>query len=91
MPIEIQQYLKSKSFVAIADESPLIRATVGIIITTIFNYDGPANWREILPTLSHFLDSQDYNMLEVLIYILRVMKYGDLHRVTSFYFLLQSW
>lgn len=89
MPIEIQQYLKSKSFVAIADESPLIRATVGIIITTIFNYDGPANWREILPTLSHFLDSQDYNMLEVLIYILRV-KYGDPHRVTSFYFLLQS-
>lgn len=56
--------MKSKSFIAIADESPLIRATVGIIITTIFNYDGPANWREILPNLVHFLDSPEYNMLE---------------------------
>lgn len=50
---------------AVGDPSPLIRATVGILITTISNKGGIINWPQLLPTLCDMLDSQDYNVCEV--------------------------
>lgn len=36
---------------ALGDPSPLIRATVGILITTIANKGGILNWPELLPSI----------------------------------------
>lgn len=52
---------------AVGDASPLIRATVGILITTIANKGSLMNWPQLLPTLCEMLDSQDYNICEVFI------------------------
>jgi transportin-1 len=49
---------------ALGDPSPLIRATVGILITTIANKGGILNWPELLPTLCEMLDSQEYSLCE---------------------------
>lgn len=49
---------------ALGDPSPLIRATVGILITTIANKGGILNWPELLPTLCDMLDSQEYSICE---------------------------
>lgn len=65
MPANIQQFVKRNCYRAIADLSPLIRATVGIIITTIFVHESGTNWPELLPTLCQLLEnSDDTNMLE---------------------------
>lgn len=50
---------------AVGDPSPLIRATVGILITTIASKGGLANWPQLLPSLCDMLDSQNYNICEV--------------------------
>lgn len=50
---------------AVGDPSPLIRATVGILITTIASKGGLANWPQLLPALCDMLDSQNYNICEV--------------------------
>lgn len=49
---------------ALGDPSPLIRATVGILITTIANKGGILNWPELLPTLCEMLDSTEYSICE---------------------------
>lgn len=62
---EIIDYIKQECLMAVGDPSPLIRATVGILITTIANKGGLVNWQQLLPTLCDMLDSQDYNVCEV--------------------------
>lgn len=59
------QFIKSECLSAIGDQSPLIRATVGILITTISSRGELTSWPELLPTLCNMLDSNDYNMCEV--------------------------
>ncbi len=61
----VVQFIKSECLSAIGDPSPLIRATVGILITTISSRGELMNWPELLPTLCNMLDSNDYNMCEV--------------------------
>lgn len=61
---EAIDYIKQECLMAVGDPSPLIRATVGILITTIANKGGLVNWQELLPTLCEMLDSQDYNVCE---------------------------
>lgn len=61
----VMQFIKSECLSAIGDPSPLIRATVGILITTISSRGELTSWPELLPTLSNMLDSNDYNMCEV--------------------------
>lgn len=65
---EIIEYIKQECLMAIGDPSPLIRATVGILITTIATKVGLPNWPELLPALCEMLDSQDYNVCEVSVY-----------------------
>lgn len=61
---EIVEYIKRECLMALGDQSPLIRATVGILITTIANKGGILNWPELLPTLCELLDSQEYSLCE---------------------------
>jgi transportin-1 len=61
---EIIEYIKRECLMALGDPSPLIRATVGILITTIANKGGILNWPELLPTLCDMLDSQEYSICE---------------------------
>ncbi|XP_049292266.1 transportin-1 [Anopheles funestus] len=60
----ILEYIKQECLMALSDPSPLIRATAGILITTIANTGGLQNWPELLPTLCDMLDSQDYIVCE---------------------------
>lgn len=62
---EIVEYIKQECLMAVGDPSPLIRATVGILITTIASKGGLTNWPQLLPSLCEMLDSQDYNICEV--------------------------
>jgi hypothetical protein len=65
LPDPIKLYVKRNCFGAIGDNFPLVRATVGIIITTIFLYENVEKWPELLPTLCQFLETQDNNFNEV--------------------------
>jgi len=56
----VQECLK-----AVGDPSALIRATVGILITTIAAKGELVNWPELLSSLCQLLDSEDYNACEV--------------------------
>lgn len=61
---EIIEYIKHECLQAVGDASPLIRATVGILITTIASNGGLQNWPQLLPSLCDMLDNQDYNVCE---------------------------
>jgi hypothetical protein len=62
----VSEFIKQECLSAIGDPSPLIRATVGILITTIASKGDLKSWPELLPTLNDMLDSQDYNVCEVI-------------------------
>ncbi|MFH4974294.1 hypothetical protein AB6A40_001003 [Gnathostoma spinigerum] len=57
LPEPIRLYVKSKSLLAIADPHPLIRATVGIIVTTVVIREGISQWPTLLPYLCSMLDA----------------------------------
>lgn len=61
---EIIEYIKQECLMAVGDPSPLIRATVGILITTITSKGGLTRWPQVLPALCEMLDSQDYSVCE---------------------------
>ncbi|XP_013409527.1 transportin-1 isoform X1 [Lingula anatina] len=63
-PQEVCQFIKQECLKSIGDPSPLIRATIGILITTISAKGELVNWPELLPTLCQYLDSEDYNVCE---------------------------
>ncbi len=56
--------MKSECLDAIGDPSPLIRATIGILVTTIAQKE-LATWPELLPRLLRLLDNEDFNVCEV--------------------------
>uniref|UniRef100_A0A8C7T5A3 Transportin-1 n=1 Tax=Oncorhynchus mykiss TaxID=8022 RepID=A0A8C7T5A3_ONCMY len=63
-PNGVSDFIKSECLQNIGDTSPLIRATVGILITTIASKGELQNWPELLPKLCLLLDSEDYNTCE---------------------------
>uniref|UniRef100_A0A6Q2YR84 Transportin-1 n=1 Tax=Esox lucius TaxID=8010 RepID=A0A6Q2YR84_ESOLU len=63
-PSGVSDFIKSECLQNIGDSSPLIRATVGILITTIASKGELQNWPELLPKLCLLLDSEDYNTCE---------------------------
>lgn len=75
---EIVEYIKQECLMAVGDPSPLIRATVGILITTIASKGGLNNWPQLLPALCEMLDSQDYNVCEV-----SIDAVGNFYRATE--------
>ncbi|XP_025830663.1 transportin-1 [Agrilus planipennis] len=60
----VANFIKQECLQAVGDPSPLIRATVGILITTIASKGDLSKWPELLPSLCNMLDSQDYNVCE---------------------------
>lgn len=60
----VTDFIKSECLQAVGDPSPLIRATIGILITTIASKGKLTTWPELLPALCEMLDSQDYNICE---------------------------
>ncbi|CAB4054006.1 TNPO1 [Lepeophtheirus salmonis] len=63
-PKEVTDFIKTECLNAVGDPSPLIRATVGILITTIASRGDLSQWPDLLPTLCQMLDSPDYNSCE---------------------------
>lgn len=63
-PPEVTNFIKQECLNSIGDLSPLIRATIGILITTIVAKGELRNWPELLPHLSQCLESEDYNVCE---------------------------
>jgi hypothetical protein len=67
-PAEVTTFIKQECLSSIGDQSPLIRATIGILVTTIVAKGELRNWQELLPSLCNSLDSDDYNVCEVSLY-----------------------
>jgi len=65
-PDDVKTFIKQECLTAIGDSSSLIRATVGILITTIAKKGELSNWPELLPLLSQLMDSPDFYTCEVL-------------------------
>jgi transportin-1 len=63
-PKEVTVFIKEECLKAVGDPSPLIRATVGILITTIASKGDLQNWPELLPRLCEMLDSENYTVCE---------------------------
>ena len=63
-PAEVREFVKAECLNAIGDPSPLIRATIGILVTTIAQKE-LGTWPELLPRLLQLLDSEDFNVCEV--------------------------
>lgn len=63
-PSAVADFIRSECLSAVGDPSPLIRATVGILITTISSRGELANWPDLLPKLCQMLDSPEYSVCE---------------------------
>jgi len=63
-PNDVALFIKNECLSAVGDPSPLIRATVGILITTIASKGELHNWPELLPALCNLLDSDNYATCE---------------------------
>lgn len=66
-------FIKTECLRAVGDPSPLIRATIGILITTVASKSDINQWPELLPSLCNMLDSPDYNVCEG--------AFGALHKI----------
>ena len=81
LPSSTIDLIKVECLSSLADPSSLIRATVGILITTIHGRGSIQNWPELVPTLCNLLDSGDFNAVEVI--IIRMMPLFGLDTVNS--------
>ncbi|KAG7268197.1 hypothetical protein CRUP_029812, partial [Coryphaenoides rupestris] len=63
-PPTVAEFIKKECLSNIGDPSPLIRATIGILITTIASKGELQTWPELLPQLCNLLNSEDYNTCE---------------------------
>lgn len=84
-PPEVSTFIKQECLNSIGDPSPLIRATIGILITTIVAKGEFRNWPELLPTLCQCLDSDDYNVCEVRIQPMFVKEILSIYKTKSFF------
>lgn len=60
LPREVINYVKAESLTCMGDPSSLIRATVGILITSIVVQGELTNWPELFDILLEKMDSTDY-------------------------------
>lgn len=63
-PREIKSFIKQEAMQAVADSSPLIRATAGTLISTIAMRGDIVQWPELLPTLCELIDSNNPDAAE---------------------------
>ena len=65
LPKAVTVFIKQECLNSIGDPSALIRATIGILITTITSREGLEEWPELLPSLCNCLDSTSFHVVEV--------------------------
>lgn len=65
LPAEVTLFIKQECLNSIGDPSALIRATIGILITTITTKEGLGSWPELLPSLCNCLNSTSFHVVEV--------------------------
>ncbi|XP_041270892.1 transportin-2, partial [Onychostruthus taczanowskii] len=63
-PPPVAEFIKQECLNHLGDASSLIRATIGILITTIASKGELQMWPELLPQLCNLLNSEDYNTCE---------------------------
>ena len=63
-PEEVRAFIKQECLSALSDRSPLIRATVGILITTIVSKGSLEQWPTLLEHLYQSLDSPELHRCE---------------------------
>eukprot|EP00054_Salpingoeca_dolichothecata_P020737 m.131371 g.131371 ORF g.131371 m.131371 type:complete len:874 (+) comp23728_c0_seq2:250-2871(+) len=73
LPPEVREFIKQAALNALTDESHLIRATLGILITTIAHLGELSNWPEVIPTLMDMIDSDNPNLCQG--------AFGALHKI----------
>ena len=61
-------FVKKACLQCIGDSSPLIRATIGLLITTIVQKGELSSWPEVLPALKDAMDSNDQFSCEVCVF-----------------------
>lgn len=62
---EVKEYIKNSCVAALGDPQPLVRSTIGTVITTICSR-GLKNWPNLLPSLYNLLEHTDIQFVEVL-------------------------
>lgn len=60
LPREVINYVKSEALTCIGDPSSLIRATVGILLTSLVVQGELARWPELFDVLLEKIDSENY-------------------------------
>lgn len=65
-PPELINSMKEGCLTCMDDPSPMIRSTVGTIITTLVTSGSLAAWPELLGKLVEYLDSSNTNLIEVI-------------------------
>lgn len=63
-PQELKDFIKKRSLGLLSDSSPVIRTTVGSLITTIASSGELFSWTELLPTLGQMLNSNEVAIVE---------------------------
>lgn len=64
-PEETQVYVKQESLSVVTDESPIIRATAGTLVSTIALCGQLVKWPELLPSLCQLIDNSEQKACEV--------------------------
>lgn len=63
-PQDLKDFIKKRSLELLRDTSPVIRSTVGILITTIATNGELFTWTELLPTLGQMLNANELEIVE---------------------------
>ena len=64
-PEETKVFVKQESLSVVADESPIIRATAGTLVSTIALCGELVKWPELLPSLCQLIDNSEQQTCEV--------------------------
>ena len=64
-PEETKTYVKQESLGVVTDESPIIRATAGTLVSTIALCGQLIKWPELLPSLCQLIDNSEQLACEV--------------------------
>jgi len=63
-PNELKNFMKERSLQLLSDSSPVIRATVGLLISSVAGTKEILTWTELFPTLGTLLSSSQTELVE---------------------------
>jgi hypothetical protein len=68
---EVRNYIKENCLRSLLDPHPLVRNTMGTLVTTIVTKGGLEEWPELLPQLVQLIDAPNYDSCEGALHTLR--------------------